>query len=563
MGSKMKEEKKSKAEKFFSTSSGIELKHVYTSEDVKGVNYDRDIGLPGEYPYTRGPYPEMYRTFPWMIRQLFGFQGGAETVKRQKELLASGGQVGYGGEPVASIAPDTVSHWGFDADNPMVKYQVGVTGTSLNSIEDFKELIGDFPVDKGFYNLAFQGVASYVLFCMYVAAAEEMGFSQSKLRGSAAADPIGSRLGFRVEVFPVEAELKLSGDVLEHCIHHMPRWNAISVGGFNIRGNGLNTVEELALTLAAAVTYIENGLERGLNVDKCAQSITFFMASSMDFLEEVAKLRTARRLWAKILHEKFGVRDTKAMKFRVYSQTWTCDYTSQQPYINIVRGTVQALAAALGGCQAMFVTPYDEAWALPTIEAVMMAIRTQQILIEESGITKTGDPMGGSYCIEYLTNEIEDRVKAYLDNIRALGTDGSMKSGMLSGLKNGYLMSDMDKKGAKRESAINSGESVVVGRNKFVAQEDSPPPIFKIDPEYQQKRIDEVKKFKASRDMKKVKNALNQLRKAAENNENLMPHLIEAAKDRVTLEESTCVLRDVFGVSEMWIGRNLQSMNKE
>jgi len=409
----MKEEKTKKVKKFC-TSSGIELKRVYTPEDIKGVEYDTDIGLPGEYPFTRGPYPDMYRTFPWMIRQLFGFQGGAETVKRQKELQETGGQIGYGGEPVASIAPDTVSHWGFDADNPMVRYQVGFTGTSLCSIDDFKELIGDFPVDKGFYNLAFQGAASYVLLAMYVAAAEELGFPQSTLKGSAAADPIASRLGFRVEVFPVEAELKLSADVLEHCTNYMPTWNAISVGGFNMRGSGLSTVDELALALATAFTYIENGLERGLDIDQCTQQITFFMASSMDFLEEVAKLRTARRLWAKILHEKYNAKDPKGMKFRVYSQTWTCEYTSTQPYINIVRGTVQGLAAALGGCQAMFVTPYDEAWALPTMEAVMMAIRTQQILIEESGITKTADPMGGSYCIEYLTNEIERRVMDYI-----------------------------------------------------------------------------------------------------------------------------------------------------
>jgi len=555
--------------KRFKTTSGIELKLVYVPDDLKETDYNRDIGNPGEYPYTRGIYPGMYRVVPWRGGHAAGFEGISESMERMDEYARTGSILGFvdgaqaayeaGLFRAVSFYDDTPGHWGIGSDNPMVEYQVGTTGAAMDSIEDFKQILDKFPpeVQMIYFHWPHQGIGAPILFAMNIAAIEEANFPKDMVMGTHGNDPIGSRLGFRVQVLPIEAELKIATDLLEYCINNLPRWTAIGVGGFNMRGSGMNGIQEAGICLAAGITYMEYGRERGLNVDKVASQITFFMASSLDFFEEVAKFRAARRVWARILREEFGVKNPRSMQFRVNVQTWNTELTAQQPQNNIVRATIQGLAAILGGAQSIVFTPYDEALGLPTTEAVLQADNTNAILREECGLIGTVDPIGGSYCIEALTNEIDRRVVDYLDMVRDMGKDGSMKSGIITGINNGYFLSEMARNVAKREKAINSGEKLVVGRNKYVREEKRKLSIFKTSPDYYQRRKEELKKLRETRDKRKVEEALQKLHKAAENGENVISQLVESAKARITMEEAADVFRDVYGVSKLWIGRDL------
>jgi len=380
-----------------------------------------------------------------------------------------------------------------------------------------------------------------------VAAGEELGYSPHSIKGSGKNDPFQNYLAERIELLPIRAELRLCIDVLEYCVKHLPDWNPISVSGFSYHPAGLNSIQELGITMASGIGYIEAGIQRGLDVDQFAHRISFFMAGGIDFLEEVAKYRAARKMWAKIMKERFGAKNPKSMLFRVYCLTLTSDYTAQQPFINITRGTIQGLAAVLGGVQALGIPPYDEALAIPTEESQTLSIRTQQIIAEESGVTKTVDPLGGSYCIEWLTDQIEQRVNDYIKNVESMGDGKSVLSGLIAGTENGYFLKEIDEAAIKRQRDIETGDVPVVGLNKYTSEEEISPPLFRLDPEVVRAKIEELKRFKKNRDHAKVKEALIRLKEVSQSDDNVMPALIEAAKNRVTLEEAMGVFREVYG----------------
>lgn len=553
----IKKEKGERKEEFV-TPSGIVYKRVYGPDDIKGIDLNRDIGEPGEYPYTRGTYASMYRSFPWMIRQVMGFGTPESTSERWKELMEKGGQTGYKkDEPATSIVFDMPTNYGYDSDNPIAYYQVGRVGIAVDHYKDFVSLMQNFPMDKGFVNMVVHGCPAIVT-ALYIAAAEELGYSIEKLRGSSKNDPFQTYLCERIQLLPIKAEIKLCLDLLEFCSKKMPAWNPISVEGFGYRSSGGDAIQELAITFAQAAGYLEGAVSRGLDINDFAQRISFFIASGINLLEEVAKYRAARRIWAKIVKENFGATNPKAMLFRTFTCTTAREYTAQQPFINIIRGTIQALAAVMGGAQAISVTPYDEVHEIPTMEAHTMAIRTQQIIAEESGVADTVDPLGGSYCVESLTSEIERRVWEYMAKIESWAEDNKQKylSGMIKGVETGILSREIEDGSNKRQMDIESAKKIVVGVNKYTVDEkEAPFHVFRLDPELRRKKIDDLKIFKRERDNNKLQQTLKKLKVAAENNENVMPALIEAARARVTLEEAQNVFREVYGVADFWKGR--------
>jgi methylmalonyl-CoA mutase N-terminal domain/subunit len=529
----------------FRTRAGIELKGVYTPDDLKDIPYADKIGEPGLFPYTRGIYPDMYRSVPWMKRQPMGFGSSESTAERYKALFKKGGQTGYRGEPATTLLFDMPTNYGYDSDNPRAKYQVGTVGLPVDHIEDMIELMKDFPMDKGFTNMVIHGSPA-ILLAMYIAAGEELGYPPDGLRGSGKNDPFQSYLAERIQLLPIEGELRLCMDLLEYCTDNMPDWNPISVSGFSYHPAGLNSIQELGITLASAMAYVEAGIRRGLKCDQFAKRISFFMSGGIDFLEEISKFRAARRMWATIMRDSFGASDPKSLLFRVYCLTLTTDYTAQQPLVNLVRGTIQGLAAVLGGVQALGIPCYDEALGIPTEEAQTLSIRTQQVLAEESGVSHTVDPMGGSYCIEWLTSEIEREAYGYIEKIRRMGQDGSVLSGLIEGIKSKVLLKEIDEGALKRQKEIEDGQIAMVGLNRYVEEETVSPPVFRTDSSLSKRKIRELQEFKKRRDMSKVRDALSQLRQASESDDNVMPILIGAAKVRVTLEEAMNVFREVF-----------------
>jgi methylmalonyl-CoA mutase N-terminal domain/subunit len=535
-----------KREKGFITRSGITLKTIYGLEDTQDIEYSNEIGDPGQFPYTRGIYPGMYRAVPWMKRQPMGFSSSELTAERYKELFKKGGQVGYKGEPATTLLFDMPTNYGYDSDNPKARYQVGTVGLPVDHIEDMIAFMRGFPMDKGFTNMVIHGSPA-ILLAIFIAAAEELGYSPAILKGSGKNDPFQSYLAERIKLLPIEAELKLGMDVLEYCIDNMPAWNPISVSGFSYHPSGLNSIQELGLTLATAIAYIEAGMQRGLEFNRFAPRISFFLSGGIDFLEEVAKFRAARKLWARIMKDRFKASNPKSMLFRVYCLTLTTDYTAQQPFINIIRGTIQGLAAVLGGVQALGIPCYDEAIGIPTESAQTISIRTQQIMEEESGVGKTVDPLGGSWCIESLTKEIERQVYDYIGNIESMGDDGTVLKGVIAGIKGGQIIKDINEGAIKRQRDIESGETTVVGLNKYTEEEYVSPPVFRTDPEVARMKIKDLQEFKSKRNLREVEGALERLRDTVKREQNVMPALIEAAKKRVTLEEAMNVFRDIFG----------------
>jgi methylmalonyl-CoA mutase N-terminal domain/subunit len=535
--------------KGFMTKSGSTLKTVYGPEDTRDITYSEEIGNPGQFPYTRGIYPDMYRAVPWMKRQPIGFSSSELTAERYKELFKKGGQVGYEGEPATTLLFDMPTNYGYDSDNPRARYQVGTVGLPVDHIEDMIGFMRGFPLDKGFTNMVIHGSPA-ILMAMYIAAAEELGYSAAQLKGSGKNDPFQSYLAERIELLPIEAELRLAMDVLEYCVNNMPTWNPISVSGFSYHPSGLNSIQELGLSLATAIAYIEAGIQRGLEFDRFVPRISFFLSGGIDFLEEVAKFRAARKIWAKIITDRFKASNPKSMLFRVYCLTLTTDYTAQQPLINIIRGTIQGLAAVFGGVQALGIPCYDEAIGIPTESAQTISIRTQQIIEDESGVGKTVDPLGGSWCIESLTREIERQVYDYIKKIERMGDDGTVLKGVITGIKSGQIINEINEGAIKRQKCIESGEIPVVGLNKYTEEEYISPPVFRPDPQVAHMKIQDLQKFKNNRNLREVERALQGLRDTVEGGRNAMPALIEAVKKRVTLEEAMNVFRDIFSMSD-------------
>ena len=518
----------------FSTISDMEVAPLYTPEDKNGTDYERDIGLPGEYPYTRGVYPNMYRGKFWTMRQFAGF-GTPEDTNRRFRLLLSEGQNGL------STAFDMPVLMGYDADSPRSLGEVGREGVSVSTLNDMERLFDGIPLDKVTTSMTVNCTASIIL-AMYIAVADKQGVPREQLGGTIQNDMLKEYIAQKEWICPPEPAVRIVTDMIEFCAKQVPRWHAVSISGYHIREAGSTAVQELAFTLADGIGYVQAALERGLDVDEFAPRLSFFFDIHNDFFEEIAKLRAARRMWAKIMQERFGAQQPKSLLLRTHCQTAGVSLTAQQPMNNVVRVAIQALAGVLGGTQSLHTNSMDETLALPTEQAVMVALRTQQIIAEESGVTNTIDPLGGSWAIEALTDRIEHDAFAYIDRIDELG-------GIINAINTGYPQKEIADSAYRYQQQLDAEEKIIVGVNKYqVPPEERPLELLKIEPEVERSQIERVKKIKAERNQTAVSEHLGRVHAAARNGTNLMPPLIEAVKASCTLGEISDVYRDVFGV---------------
>ena len=517
----------------FSTSSDIAVARVYTPLDVAGMDYLRDLGFPGEYPFTRGVYPTMYRARFWTMRQYAGFGTAEQTNQRFKYLLEQG-QMGL------SVAFDFPTQVGYDCDHPMAKGEVGKVGVSASTLRDMEILFDGIPLDKVTTSMTINAPAM-VLLAMYVTVGNKQGVDQFKLGGTVQNDVLKEYVARGMYIFPPKPSMRLVTDIFEYCSRHMPRWNTISISGYHIREAGATAVQEVAFTLANAIAYVQAAIDRGLDLDRFAGRLSFFFASHSNFFEEIAKFRAARRLWARIMRERFGAKKPSSWVLRFHTQTSGVSLTAQQPYNNIVRVALQALAAVLGGTQSLHTNSFDEAYALPSREAVTVALRTQQIIAYESGVADTVDPLAGSYYVEYLTKEIEERALKYIEEIDAMG-------GAVAAIERGFMQKEITESAYRFQKAVESKERIIVGVNEFISEEKAPIKILRIDPEIEKALVERLNQIKRQRNQAKVKEALSRLRGAAEREDvNLMPFVIDAVKEYATLGEICDTLREVFG----------------
>lgn len=518
----------------FTTGGGVHVERLYTPENIKDLDYTEDLGFPGDYPYTRGVQPTMYRGRFWTMRQYAGYASAEESNERYKYLLQQG-QTGL------SVAFDLPTQIGYDSDHPMAQGEVGKVGVAIDSLEDMEILFDGIPLDKVSTSMTINAPAS-VLLAMYIAVGEKQNVPADKLSGTIQNDILKEYIARGTYIFPPKPSMRLITDIFEFCSKHVPKWNTISISGYHIREAGSTAVQEVAFTLADGIAYVEAAVKKGLDPNVFGRRLSFFFNSHNDFLEEIAKFRAARRLWAKIMRERFGVTNPDAQKLRFHTQTAGCTLTAQQPENNIIRVTIQALAAVLGGTQSLHTNSFDEALALPTEESVRIALRTQQIIAYESGVTNTVDPLAGSYYLEWLTNEIERRAREYIDKIDEMG-------GMLVAIEKGYVQQQIQDSAYAYQRAIEKGEQIVVGVNKFqIEEKGTSRKILRVDPSMAEKQIARLRALKESRDNVKVKEALEEIRKAAKNESvNLMPKILEAVKVYATLGEICDVLREEFG----------------
>jgi methylmalonyl-CoA mutase N-terminal domain/subunit len=516
----------------FKTDSGIEVKKIYSNSDIP-ANIASSLGSPGEFPYTRGIYPEMYRGRLWTMRMYSGFGSAEETNNRFKFLLEHG-QTGL------SLAFDLPTQTGRDSDNPQSEGEVGRTGVAISSLNDMMTCFESIPLDRVSTSMTINSTASTLL-SLYIVVAEQQGVSPDKLRGTTQNDILKEYISRNTYIYPPRPSLRLIGDMIQYTSQKVPQWYPISISGYHMREAGSNAIQELAFTFANAIEYIDTCLQRGLEVDSFAPRLSFFFCCTMEFFEEIAKFRAARRIYSKLMKEKFGAKDPKSCHLRFHVQTSGESLTAQQVDNNIVRVSLQALAAVLGGCQSLHTNSRDEALALPTEESVKVALRTQQIIANETGITKTVDPLGGSYYVEELTAKIEDEVQDYLKRIESMG-------GALAAVEKGYFQEEIRKNSYRLKKEIDQNERIIVGVNKFQDLKDKEPQLNLINPVVEKKQLLRLKEFKGSRDKTKVDSVLSELYKAAENDSvNLMPYIIESIKSRATLGEISAVFKEVFG----------------
>ena len=517
----------------FTTPSGIPIKRLYTPKDIKDIDYLRDLGFPGEYPFTRGIHATMYRGRLWTMRQFSGYGTPEDTNKRWKYLVAHG-------ETGLSTAFDYPTIMGLDPDHPMARGEVGVCGVSVPTLRDMEILFDGIPMDQVTTSMTINHPTT-VLLAFYIATAENQGVPQEKLGGTVQNDNLKEFHAQKLCVFPPEAALKLSVDVIEYCAKYMPKWNPISISGYHIREAGATAVQELAFTIYDGIVYVEETLKRGLKVDDFAPRLSFFFALHNNFFEEIAKLRAARRLWAKIMKERFHAKNPRSMWCRFHVQTSGCTLTAQQPLNNIVRVAIQALAAVLGGCQSLHTNSYDEALCLPSWEAVTIALRTQQIIAYETGVTDTIDPLGGSYYVEWLTKEMEERAMEYIQKIDDMG-------GIIPAIEKGFIVREISDAAYRYQREIEEKKRIIVGVNEFVMEEEPVKVnLFRVDPEVEEGQIKRVNEIRRTRNNKKVKELLEELRRAAEKNENVMPYVLKAVKAYATLGEIIGTLKEVYG----------------
>jgi methylmalonyl-CoA mutase, N-terminal domain len=516
----------------FTTLSGEPIRPLYTEHDLP-KDPEQSIGLPGQYPFTRGVYPNMYRGRLWTLRQFAGFGTAEETNARFRYLLKQG-QTGL------STAFDMPSLMGYDSDHTRSEGEVGREGVAVDSVEDMKQLFEGIDLREVSVSMTINAPAAIIM-AFYVVAAEAQGVSADELAGTIQADILKEYIAQKEWCFPIDPAMRLLGDMMEWCTRNMPRWHPVSISGYHIREAGSTAAQELAFTLKDGLTYVEQQIGRGLNVDEFAPRLSFFFNAHLDFFEEIAKYRAARRIWARELRETFGATNPRSWLMRFHTQTAGVSLTAQQPLNNIVRTAVEALAAVMGGTQSLHSNSFDEALALPTEEAVKVALRTQQILAHEVGVTNTIDPLGGSYFVEALTDRMEKLAYEYFDKIDELG-------GMVEAVKQNFPQREIADAAFQLQQEIDSGERTVVGLNANVDEEEAPIEILHIDPALERKQIDRVQGMRASRDGDAVERVLAELRDAAaDEHRNLMPHLLDCARTHATEGEIVAALQDVFG----------------
>lgn len=519
-------------EKKYVNSSNINIKDLYTKEDVP-QNEESLLGFPGEYPFTRGVYPNMYRGKYWTMRMFSGFGTPEDTNSRLKYLISHG-------ETGLSIAFDMPTLYGYDCDNVRSEGEIGKCGVNVTSLKDMEVVFDGIDLSKVTTSMTINAPAA-VLTAMYFAIAQKKGISLDKIGGTVQADILKEYIAQKEWIYPPEAHLRIIRDMMIYCTENAPKWNYISISGYHIREAGASAVQELAFTLADGFYYVDMGIKAGLDPNRFAPRLSFFFNSSINFFEEIAKMRAARRIWATVLKEKFGVTDPRAQMLRFHTQTSGYTLTWQQPLNNIIRTTVEAMAAVLGGTQSLHTNSYDEAMALPSEDAVKIALRTQQILAEETGITDTIDPLAGSYYMEALTNKVEEEAYRYFDKIESMG-------GILNAVKNGYIQREIAATSYRRQKRLESGEEIMVGVNKYVEENEKPINILKISREAEKIQLARLKKVKELRNEDQVRKTLEELRNAfKDESKNIMPYLIEAAKAYATIEEISNVGREIYG----------------
>ena len=518
--------------KKFMTTSSQEVNRLYTPLDNLKTDFNKDISFPGEFPYTRGIHSTMYRGRLWTMRMFAGFGSAEETNERFKYLLSQG-------NAGLSTAFDLPTLYGYDSDSPMAAGEFGECGVGVSSIEDMSILFKDIPLDKVTTSMTINSPAA-MTWAMYIANAENRGIPKSNLGGTIQNDILKEYIAQKEYIFPPNPSMRLVTDTVEYGTKNMPKWNTISISGYHIREAGSTAVQELAFTLADGYAYADWAIERGLNIDDFAPRFSFFFNAHNDFFEEIAKYRAARRIWARDMKYKYGAKDPRSMTLRFHTQTAGCSLTAQQPEINIVRVAIQAMAGVLGGTQSLHTDSMDEALALPSEKAVQIALRTQQIIAHESGVANVADPLGGSYYLEWLTDDMERQSRDYFDRIESLG-------GVVSAIEKGFFQKEIAAAAYKYQQEIDNNERTVVGVNEFTSNEPVEIPILEMDPEGFERQCRRLKNLRSSRNKARHEASLTAIEKAAEGDENLMPHFIEAAKAKATLGEMCDVLRGVFG----------------
>jgi methylmalonyl-CoA mutase N-terminal domain/subunit len=516
----------------FTTLSGLPVERLYTAESLRGDEAPEHPGFPGEFPFTRGIYPTMYRRRLWTMRQYAGFGTAAESNKRYRYLLSKG-QKGL------SVAFDLPTQIGMDSDHALAAGEVGKVGVAIDSIEDMETLFSGIPLESVSTSMTINATAA-ILLCLYVAVAKKQGASLSKLAGTVQNDILKEYIARGTYIYPVRPAMRIVTDVFAWCKDALPRWNTISISGYHIREAGSTAVQEVAFTLADGIAYVQAALDAGLAVDGFAPQLSFFFNAHNDLLEEIAKFRAARRLWARIMKERFAARDERSLMLRFHAQTAGSSLTAQQPENNIVRVGIQALAAVLGGCQSLHTNSLDEALALPTEDAALIALRTQQIIAHETGVANTIDPVAGSYAIESLTSQIEAGATAYLEKIDALG-------GMLQAIEAGFVQTEIQKAAFEYQRAVEKKEQIVVGVNEFQAEEERQIPTLRIDPALEREQVARLNALRARRDSGRASAALAELERRARTSENLLPAILSAVENCATVGEISDALRRVFG----------------
>jgi len=520
------------AEKKAASTTGLPMQTVVTPSDLNDWEPERDLSYPGQFPFTRGVYPTMYRGRLWTMRQYAGFGSAAESNRRYRYLLEKG-QTGL------SVAFDLPTQIGMDSDHPLAQGEVGKVGVAIDSLEDMQTLFDGIPLERVSTSMTINATAA-ILLALYVAVARQQGANLARLSGTVQNDVLKEYIARGTYIYPVRPAMRIVTDIFAWCRREIPNWNAISISGYHIREAGSTEVQEVAFALANAIAYVEAAIASGLKVDEFAPQLSFFFNAHNEFLMQIAKFRSARRLWARIMRDRFGAKDARSMMLRFHAQTAGSALTAQQPDNNVVRVALQCLAAVLGGCQSLHANALDEALALPTEQAALLALRTQQIIAHETGVANTVDPVAGSYAIEKLSDEIEAAARQYISRIDAMG-------GTLRAIESGYVQQEIQKSAYDYQKAVERGEQTVVGVNCYKADEELPIPTLRMDPEIERTQIERVKALRARRDAAKSKATIDEVERRARGNENLMPAILAAVESCATVGEISDAMRRAFG----------------